>query len=348
MGLKSINDKKANNYEYIKNEIGIETWSLIKLFEINALDTFNTISLAKHSIEDGNLATHSQLTDVLDKESDLIRLKQRTVLDIIMKLEILIEGILLIIDSFSEGYKSTPKKIQHGECFVVIDRIKNRAYTDFWKMLGLAPIESLDIKTHEKTFLSTQYQKVETYYYELLHRLADFYNQYYVLYLKGKHGLSLIPSVSAPEKDPTFANSSLISYAYRSEAQINRCKHFKIDTLNSPYFNTIVYLNFNDKLLTELKSITTDLQKIITFVCELHVIKGMNCGEGYIPVYSSTWYWPLSLVDDEYKTFDRIAQKISKNYNTQKNSLNLNVNSTRDDVTKSLQNEPVTILYNSP
>lgn len=113
--LYQANCSSGANYDYIKNEIGIETWSLIKLFEINALDTFNMINLARHSIEDGSMATFSQSTDVLDKESDIMRLKQRTILDIIMKLEILIEGILILIDSFSEGYKSTPKKIQRGE-----------------------------------------------------------------------------------------------------------------------------------------------------------------------------------------------------------------------------------------
>lgn len=207
----------------------------------------------------------------------------------------------------------------------------------FGKMLGLASIDKLNIQSNEKKFLSFQYQKVEVYYYELLERLANFYNQYYVLYLKGKHGLSLIPNISTTEKDPTFAKSSLMCYADRSEHQISRCRYFKIDTINSQYFNTIIYLNFHDKLLTELESIITDLQKVITFVCELHIINGMNCGEGYLPVHDNTWYWPISLVGDDYKMFDNIAQKIWKNYNPQKNSLNLQVNSTREDVTKSLQ-----------
>lgn len=349
--MKSISTKKLENLEYIIKEIGIETWSIIKLFEVNTLDTFNTISILQNVIENDSSILIPNLTKVVDEASDSLRIKQKMILDVIIKLQIVLESLLILVDSLSEGYKETPTKmLKYGECFRVVDRIKSRGYTEFWKILGLAPIEGLDILNEEKKFLFSQYQKVENHFYQILDRLCYFYNKYYDPYLKGKHGLSMIPDISSLNKEYPVTSSSMVFYANRSEEQVKRSRYIEINTSNSRYFNTIVYLNFNEKLVNEIKETIADLQKIITFVCELHIANGMNCGEGYLPFDNTKWIWPVTLLGNDYTTFDTIAKKIWLVYNTQKDILNLNIESSKDDIVDSVKNESITVIFsaNSP
>lgn len=49
------------------------------------------------------------------------------------------------------------------------------------------------------------------------------------------------------------------------------------------YYNALTHMNFNEKLETEIKRIMGELEIIVRYVCENHMIYAVNCGENYIP-----------------------------------------------------------------
>jgi len=84
---------------------GNDTFKTINLFNLNlhyALLSIDLNGIVRKKLDDGDI--QSTLSG-----DDLLKVKQTMTLDVIMKIEILIERTLILIDPLSRGYKYVPQ-----------------------------------------------------------------------------------------------------------------------------------------------------------------------------------------------------------------------------------------------
>ncbi len=350
--MKTIQEKSQQCRSYIENEVGLDSWLLLKMYETNSWDILNSISLNLHLVQSEDFIKNANLFPVKSPESDLIRIRQHLLLDVIMKIEILIETFLVLLYSLDGNYKGLPANlVRYPQRLVysTINRIRSRDFPPpNFIYFGISPrLKCCQYTDKEKEFLFTRYQSIDNFYYEIANRICNFYENFLIIYFKSKHGLIIIPEIVAPGTETTFKNSSLVCLDNTNKKYL-KGEYFE-SPLNSDNFNTLAYLNFNDRLLKEIEGIIYDLKKIISDACILIKKRIINCGESYFPInkIDATWFWPEKLSESDKATFDIIANKIRPwYYEPKQESMSATFKVYNDDIVQSLRTNAVTIVHN--
>lgn len=147
--------KQLDNFMRSK-KFGIDTWMTIQLFKNNThyiLTTLKLYGVLIKRLDEGNIP------NTLGPR-DKVVVKQFIILDVIMKLEILIESTLVLIHALSKDRNSVPKFMTYYDTNIIriaIDKIKNRKY-NMEKILGLLKISQLPfLLREERKYLSSDY-----------------------------------------------------------------------------------------------------------------------------------------------------------------------------------------------
>ena len=125
------NNNKEKSLDFINKKIGIDAWITISCFQINSLTIIKQIELSEQ---------FWNISNINQKElfEDEVRCRQQFILDIIFKIEIIIESLLVLVHELSKGYTNLSTKMTHyrpeilqdiiKEMFVNSNYNKNRAF----------------------------------------------------------------------------------------------------------------------------------------------------------------------------------------------------------------------------
>ena len=152
----STEERKRKALDFISSsKFGIDTFRTIFLFRLNANTIISTVELYGHLID--KLETYGLLID--PDKIEIIRIKQQITLDSIMKIEILIESLLVLVHSLSREYRYVAPLMTYYDnnlIKAIIQRNKKKRYSG-QKILGLPIIDRLPLNREEKKFLFRDY-----------------------------------------------------------------------------------------------------------------------------------------------------------------------------------------------
>lgn len=351
-------DKKDKFQSFIKSEhFGIDTFRTIYLFNQNALYCVQTIDLY------GLLIKKLDNKDIPNnfKESHLVRIKQIVILDVLMKMEILIESTLALIEGLSKGYSSVPvimTRYKTKVIYDIIEHIKNKEY-DMSKVLGLPNIDSLPISNEEKNFLSKLFSLSCESMYKSLLKIIDFYQEFSLIYNKTKHGLTFELGLSHTldlrlvPKHPIFTKSMVQAIDKIDENKMppGYIRHIpKPNNTIKGYYNAFAVVTFRKELFKKIRDIKSLLKQIISYTCESHLTYAMNCGETYIHFsvidgQVGPRYFSNELSTDESARLVKIFKKIVSNMNIDLSELKTVYEFKSSEIAKSIQDNIVTNIW---
>lgn len=329
---------------------GLDTWMVIHHFLMNADTLLHLITFYQNSITDLDKTT------VLDQQERL-RIKQTILLDIAIKLVILIEVMMVLVDALSTGhYKSIPKKMTYysfESVYHFIDKIRNNEY-DWRNVLGLPLPSKLPLSNEEQRYLFRNYEQNYAWIREAITRFAEFYDKFRIVYGKYKHGLTIQAGLlyRHAAQTPLLGNSILVCYDRRQKERMP--KNYFVSNPSGDYggfFNTIGIISFSQQLLDEINSIAAELKYVIYYICHNHLTYAKNCGEGYLPyvvdgnrIAIRISYIP-SQSDADIALHQTIVDKIAPLINSAEDKLTTNFNTTRQEVYESISKNSVTNLW---
>lgn len=124
----------------------------------------------------------------------LVRVKQHIMLDIIIKVMILIETTLVLVDALSTGYQVVAKRLTYYSFSAIYETMKNirTGQYNFRKVLGFPSVDKLPLSKEEQKYLANNFEQSFTIFSNTLNRLIGFYEKFRILYGKSKHGLTII------------------------------------------------------------------------------------------------------------------------------------------------------------
>lgn len=329
-------EKIKNAQTYIGSEkFGIDTFKTLYLFNTNvqyALLGIKLNGILQTKLDDKGI-THN-LTD-----DELLRVKHTMILDVIMKIEIIIESTLILLDALSRDYKHVPQMMTRYNFNLlpkIIKKIRKGDY-NLRKILALPDIGSLPISAEERRFLGNLYLESTHTVQDSLLEMIEFYQQFNIIYSKSKHGLSFVLGLSQtldPTKDvkPLNSKGSLIQCIDKKDktdmppGYIISLPKDQTYNLSSLYFNTVSILKVDDTLFDKITRMKSILGIIISFICDNHLTYAANCGETYLPVVRKSKEVGVRMVtlnwnDDIEAKLKEIFNKILPYMNT--NELNL-------------------------
>jgi hypothetical protein len=352
-------EKIDNLQSFIESEhFGIETYKTIYLFNQNAHILGLSIDLYGHLVEklDAKDFSISLTNDVL------VRVKQVIILDVIMKVQILIEASLALIEALSKGYDSVPvilTRYNSKLIYEIIEHIKHKEY-EMTKVLGLPNIDSLSVSNEEKEFLASLFSHSSESMYTSLLKIINFYQQFSLIYNKTKHGMifelglshTLDPKV---ELEPLKFIESMVQ-------AIDKIDEYKMPpgyihhvpenqkNIDKRYYNSFAVIVFRKELFDMIANTKGILKQIISYICDSHLTYAVNCGQTYLhftikdgqigPRYFSN---ELSVEDSEYLM--NIFKKIVPNMNSDLGQLKTIYEFKSAEIVKSIQDNIVTNIW---
>jgi len=277
-------------------EFGIDTWMTIHLFKNNCryvLTTLKLYGILIKRLDEGNIP--NTLSSM-----DKVVVKQFILLDVIMKLEILIESTFVLIHALSKDRNSVPRLMVYYDMNLigtVIDKIKNRKL-NMEKTIGLLKISRLPLLSNEeKKYLVNDYAEIVEKIYKKLDTLAEFYENFRLIYGKTKHGLTVDPGLNLiaepntpeqPNHDIQFEDSLLIGHDIKRKKDLPSgyfVSWNKVNTEEGEFFNTLTCVKFNKEFIDNVTKIISILEELIPYICENHMTFAQNCGESYMPYF---------------------------------------------------------------
>ena len=235
--MKTVDDKRKEKETYIIQVFGKPSWVTIGYFQIDVLDILNTIKVTQKLPCDDNFIKSLNLTPITNNpNSDLLRIKQQIVLNNIMKINIIIESFLRMIDILSKGQTGYKNLIdgmfnyKQSDIFKIIERIKSNQLTNTEKncILCLVDIETLTMD--EQNILNNYYERIREWFFKIK-EICGFYEKFSIFFFRSKHGLTIIPEIFSTHNQ-TFEFSSMICYDNKTEMS-KFGKFFTLDKLNS-------------------------------------------------------------------------------------------------------------------
>jgi hypothetical protein len=287
-------------------------------------------------------------------------MKHHLFLDAIMKAEICAESLLVAVDAMS----TDPEKIaetmtyyplkQPGEA---IARIRSKSI-DVRKAFVIPPAKTIEFLTSEEKALIEQLSiETEQNIYRLLEKLADFYERYYIVYMKCKHGLTIETGagINTGNAIPALNNSLIYVHDSRKKRE-HLPKDHKLSTRfgfgPSSWFNTVSIVSTNDNLEQEIVGISELLILLTNYLVDNYLGFLSNCGENFLPynITSPTtihlqYIGDRVLTDNERDKAIRIQNKLLSVLNTPKLELLLNRNIHSEDLSKAMTLGPVTTIW---
>ena len=338
-------DEKYTQCEsYIKSDrFGLETWMIIESFWINFSNIIATMELYENMVK---CEMH-------------IQVKQHIMLDIIVKIMILIETTLVLVDALSIGYHMVVKKLTYysfSDVYQIMENIRTSKY-NYRKVLGFPSVGKLPLTKEEQKYLANNYQNGFTIFSTALNSLIEFYNKFRILYGKSKHGLTIVSGISPDTNatSPVFEDSLLICYD-RKEKQDMPAGSIQTSFINASekhFFNAICNVRFNQNLFDAIMSTTTILKEVISVICKNNLTHAVNCGEGYLPYIVANnkigiQYSGKSVSEEEKNMRESITEKIAPMINTREVKLKIEINYERPEIIQSLAKNSVTNLWIKP
>lgn len=351
-------DKIDNFQSFIKSKnFGIDTYKTIYLFNQNALFSVQTVNL------------YGLLLKKLDKDipnsfsdNQLVRIKQMVILDVLMKMEILIESTLALIEGLSRGYSSVPvimTRYKSKLIYDIIEHIKNKEY-DMGKILCFPQIDSLPVSAKEKIFLSKLFSLSCESMYKSLLKIIDFYQQFSLIYNKTKHGMTFelglgygLDLQSVPNQ-PSFTKSMVqaIDNIDKNKMPPGYIHHHvpKPDNTINEYYKAFAVLVFRRELLDVIASTKNLLKEIISYICDSHLTYAANCGQTYLHFSIKDGrmgprYFSKELNAGESARLMNIFKKVAPNMNTDLGQLKTIYEFKSSEISKSIQNNIVTNIW---
>lgn len=215
-----------------------------------------------------------------------LRTQQFIFLDTITKTQTLIETVLVLIEALSCGYSSVPElmtKYDQSLPRKVIKKIRDKNY-DLEKILSFCDVESLPITNEEKKHLKLLYRNTIEVFWEKLKKFVDFYDRFYLVYLKTKHGLSIQSGGVFTEGKYDLEKSYLSTLDRKSKEQMPSGTFFvKKHPEADFWYNAKSYVKFNAKLVEEITTISQELFEIVQYVVDSSFSYATNCGERFLP-----------------------------------------------------------------
>ena len=341
---------------FMETYFGKHNWITIFLLKVNISYQVRTIRFLLKSVKS------TDRNAILDGLSDmeLLRMKHQLFLDAIMKAEICTESLFVAIDAMStepekvaETMTYYPPKQPHD----VITKIRNKTI-DVRKAFVIPPAKTIEVLTHEEKDLIDQLSsETERALYLALEKLADFYERYYIIYMKCKHGLTIETGtgLNTGRSVPDLQNSMIVAIDNRKRRD-DLPKDHKASTLfgfgPSSWFNTVSVITTNDNLEKEITGISDLLVLIINYLVDNHLAFLSNCGENFLPynirsssTISLQYPGDLKLTEKEREMLTHIQDKLLRILHTPRLELLLNRNIHDDEIRKLLATGPVTTLW---
>ncbi len=349
--------EERESFLHSKN-FGKHTFTTLLMFKVNSLgmlDNVILLGLVIDKLDDTKIFPHTF------SKKRLVQSKQYLVLDGVVKLLTIIEGLFVLIHSLNEGYETVSKNmVRYPQNLVwkVIENISSKNYS-IKKILALPSIDDLDISKDAKNNLNQIYQETSTLVYDVLMKLADFYSKFNIPYNKSKHGLSLEPTgFPANETNIDLEHSSLSALDHRENDKKMPSGYFVAtveDSSDSLWFNVESRILFNKKLISDINSIIGDLKIICNDIVENHLTYANNCGVGYLPVkqnedkkYSISFLLPKSKINDYNELGEYLNKTILPNMVVSDFALHMNRSYTKEPIVKSLLENPITNIFLKP
>jgi hypothetical protein len=323
-------EKVANFDSFISGpNFGGPAWQTIYLFNYNLLHMINLVELHFVLLDRMDNPDPNKRIDLSNLDPmRIVTLKQITYLDILSKIQSLIESTLIFVGSLSEGYKQVANDMSFydfNKLNNIISKIKKKKCFNMRKALGFCDITQLGLEPEERKLMSKAYLLNCDYFYTIFIKLITFYEKYKIVYGKFKHGLNFVPNLKTHynpnEKIQTyqFTNSVLEAFHRKSDNDSIDFTHLQRKDKNV-YYNVISRLCFNDDLKKEIKEIMTILRQFVPYICNNHKNHGFNLGKSYLPYDLSNFdffdiAFPVKASssleeDDQYKN---IFKKICEN-----------------------------------
>ncbi|MDF2736926.1 MAG: hypothetical protein K0S93_782 [Nitrososphaeraceae archaeon] len=357
-------ENKIKNYEdFIKSDkFGIDSWKTLLMFKTNSTHILTTLTLYEILIKRLNEGKIDFTADSMTKTI----INQFIYLDVISKLEILIESSLVLIHALSHNYNQVASLMLYYDTNLIntaINKITNQRY-NLKRVFGLPNISRLSILSkEERKYLVNEYDVMEKVLYSRLLYLIKFYNKFRLIYGKYKHGLTIVPGLNSfPSSNALpinpeykFENSMLVGYDRKREIDLPS-SYIKVteevDENKWEYFNTLTCVRFNSELTNEISTTISYLKALIPYLADNHLAYAKNCGEDYLPYYyqDNTTFGLLfsnkdNLNEDDVLYRNEITKKIIPLMNMTDIGLYV-INEFKDkDVIKSIQSNSVTNIW---
>jgi hypothetical protein len=284
--LLSKKQRKDNFQNYINDDFGQQTWTTLFTYEINCDYNCGTIllyfNLTKQNIQNKSICP----------SLDTLRINQHIYLDIISKTSILIESLLVLIDSLSISYKDVSKNMTNynlNKIHSIIDGIRaNRVKYNLRRALGFCDISEMTmLSDKQKKVLGRAYDETQKIIMKKLNNLVDFYDEFHIVYGKTKHGLTYYSGqLPISSHDNNFLDSLLMCMDMKSDFDILNKKipkrHLTISK-KPVFFNFLSLLKFNQILQKRIISLLLDFQYLVRYICDNHFAYAINCGQPYLP-----------------------------------------------------------------
>jgi len=340
-------EKKTRSREFIKAKVTEATFTVLALFNRNAGNLLNAIRLEKI------------LLDKLDKEEIdhglsndfLLEAKHFLLMDSLAKIMMLIEGLIVLIESISNPKKGYPKVAEEmayyrpGHIWRVIESLR-AGKLDGAKIAGLPKLDRLLISDLERRALEPFFKESSRTFIKLLSVIANFYECNSIVYNKFKHGLSLIAGMTLKNPQQQSVASVMVALDRRETAP--RCTSREMPERLMPpevgWFNTMCYVPFGNLALDKYGEIVNILFELISYLTNNHMFLAANCDEDYFPIrmmpngnYVPSLLLEHDLSSEEKNLLEPIIRKITENMNIPEFRFNLNMNFSDEAIKRVLE-----------
>lgn len=306
------------------------------------IDTYKTLSFCLSNVNYGvrtvdlywTLINKIGTLQTFDYPKHELNVKQHIALDMIMKTQVMIETLFVLIDALSKGYLYVSKQIMRYDSSLpkkIIARIHSKKY-DLYKIIRLPEIQTLGLSSEESKFLKKSFDYTIELVWSKLEKFTDFYEKYYTVYLKTKHGLSIQTGAHFNNSNGTdFDKSYLSAFDHRDKGDMHKdiftAKRFS--TVNS-WYNVQSIVKFNTQFKNEIFLVIDGIFKVMDLIVESNLTYAKNCGQVYLPMKRvSENEFSLFLLSDkicsdtEAVYMKKIADKILSSMNTTDMSIHL-------------------------
>jgi len=354
--MKTREEKRNNSKTFIHNQVGDDNFRALFLFRLTSLNLIDTIII--------NGIFFEKLDEILKDENlgedNKIRIKQQMILDNMMKIEIIIESFLVLIDSLSKGYKTIAERMTGYEnSFIkfVINNINNNIY-DLKKVLGLPIPSSLTLLNKEEIeFLHSDFLYGEEQFKIKITKLINFYQKFKLVYLKSKHGLTLQLGQFNSGSTKELENSSMICYDIKKEKDMppgyitSKIENYTFDRS----FTAISILTFKKELINEINEILGILKQFVDLIYQNHYTHITNLGIEYVPyikvndkvgLLNFKNYRETEMMEDSIRIIKNIINKTFPNMNFQDDvKVEITTNYTKKEIIDSIINNTITNIF---
>lgn len=354
--MKIREEKRNNSKTFIHTQVGDDNFRTLFLFRLTSLHIINTIIINGIFFE----KLDEILKDEKMDEDNKIRIRQQMILDNIMKIEIIVESFLVLIDSLSKGYKTIAERMagyENSFIKLVINNINNNSY-DIQKVLGLTdPSNIASLNKEEIQFLEFDYLYGEEQFKLKIKKLIKFYQKFKLVYLKYKHGLTLQLGQYNSGSTKTLENSSMICYDIKKEKDMppgyitSKIGNYTVDRS----FTATSIVTFKKDLIKEINEILGILKQLVDLIYQNHYNHITNLGVEYVPYFrvnnkfgllTFKNYPETEMEEDSRRIMKNIVDKTFPNMSFQDDiKMEITTNYTKKEIIDSILNNTITNIF---